>query len=86
MDAKRVFHSYLETDLLFPGDSIMTIQKAPTIVVIFGGLGNLAWRKSAPALYNLFFCRSMPNPFAGIGLDARKDSTLEIRRPTESQV
>jgi glucose-6-phosphate 1-dehydrogenase len=31
----------------------MTLPVEPTILVIFGGMGDLTWRKLAPALYNL---------------------------------
>ncbi|WP_462265621.1 glucose-6-phosphate dehydrogenase [Mucilaginibacter sp.] len=46
-----------------------TDKKAnPTIIVIFGGTGDLAKRKLIPAFYNLFIDGSMPEKFAIIGL------------------
>ncbi len=40
----------------------------PTVVVIFGGGGDLTQRKLAPALYNLFLDRWLPQEFAVIGI------------------
>jgi glucose-6-phosphate 1-dehydrogenase len=40
----------------------------PTIIVIFGGTGDLAKRKLIPAFYNLFLDSWMPEKFAIIGL------------------
>ena len=31
-----------------------TLKTNPTIITIFGGSGDLTWRKLIPALYNLF--------------------------------
>jgi glucose-6-phosphate 1-dehydrogenase len=40
----------------------------PTIIVIFGGTGDLAKRKLIPAFYNLFLDNRMPDKFAIVGL------------------
>ncbi|WP_276088532.1 glucose-6-phosphate dehydrogenase [Pedobacter sp. JY14-1] len=48
----------------------------PTIVVIFGGTGDLNYRKLAPALYNLYADGYMPEKFAIIGT-ARRPLTDE---------
>src|SRR6478672_10248755 len=40
----------------------------PTIIVIFGGTGDLAKRKLVPAFYNLFLDNRMPDKFAILGL------------------
>jgi len=46
-----------------------TSKKAtPTIIVIFGGTGDLAKRKLIPAFYNLYLDGWMPEKFAIIGL------------------
>ena len=44
---------------------------APTIIIIFGAGGDLAWRKLVPALYNLLLDGHLPEQFAIIGV-ARK--------------
>ncbi|GGF29763.1 glucose-6-phosphate dehydrogenase [Echinicola rosea] len=50
-------------------EKIKTTKKAaPTIIVIFGGTGDLAKRKLVPAFYNLYLDGWMPNKFAIIGL------------------
>ncbi len=57
----------------------MTHPIEPTILVIFGGMGDLTWRKLAPALYNLLLERHLPERFAVIGLDIKKESPDEFR-------
>ncbi len=44
----------------------------PTIIVIFGGTGDLAKRKLIPAFYNLFKDGWMPEKFAVVGLGRTK--------------
>src|SRR5512132_2308196 len=51
----------------------------PTILVIFGGMGDLTWRKLAPALYNLLVSQQLPEHFAVIGLDMKNESPDEFR-------
>jgi glucose-6-phosphate 1-dehydrogenase len=51
----------------------------PAILVIFGCLGDLAWRKLAPAIYNLLLDHQLPEQFAVIGLDRKKSSLEEFR-------
>lgn len=57
----------------------MTLSLEPTILVIFGSMGDLAWRKLAPALYNLLLGRQLPEHFAVIGLDLKKESPDEFK-------
>jgi glucose-6-phosphate 1-dehydrogenase len=45
------------------------VHLEPTVVVIFGGGGDLTRRKLVPALYNLFLDRWLPQKFAVIGVD-----------------
>ena len=52
----------------------MTPQKEPTILVIYGGMGDLTWRKLAPALYNLLLDQQLPERFAIIGLDLKNEN------------
>ena len=56
---------------LHESEIAMTLQKEPTILVIFGGMGDLTWRKLAPALYNLLLDQQLPEHFAVIGLDIK---------------
>ena len=44
-------------------------QLEPTVFVIFGGAGDLTWRKLVPALFDLSQDRSMPAQFAIIAVD-----------------
>ncbi len=47
-------------------------QSDPTVLVIFGGGGDLAWRKLIPALFNLHLDNLLPEQFAIVGV-ARKE-------------
>src|SRR5579859_2171722 len=44
----------------------------PTVLVIFGGGGDLTHRKLVPALYNLALDRWLPGRFAILGIDRLK--------------
>lgn len=44
-------------------------QLEPTVFAIFGGAGDLTWRKLAPALYDLSLDRSMPDHFSILVVD-----------------
>jgi glucose-6-phosphate 1-dehydrogenase len=56
----------------------MTLPLEPTILVIFGSMGDLTWRKLAPALYNLLLNQQLPEHFAVIGLDMKNQSPDEF--------
>ncbi|HEV8578172.1 MAG TPA: glucose-6-phosphate dehydrogenase [Thermoanaerobaculia bacterium] len=43
----------------------------PTVFVIFGGGGDLTWRKLVPALYNLWLDGALPESFKVIALDMK---------------
>jgi glucose-6-phosphate 1-dehydrogenase len=51
----------------------------PTVLVIFGGAGDLAWRKLSPSLFNLFIQKRLPGRFAVIGIDRKKMSPDDFR-------
>jgi glucose-6-phosphate 1-dehydrogenase len=57
----------------------MTLILEPTILVIFGSMGDLTWRKLAPALYNLLLDKQLPENFAVIGLDMKDESPDKFR-------
>ena len=57
----------------------MTLQNEPTILVIFGCMGDLTWRKLAPAVYNLLLTQLLPEHFAVIGLDVKSENPDDIR-------
>jgi glucose-6-phosphate 1-dehydrogenase len=58
-----------------PGAS-MTLLPQPCVLVIFGGDGDLAWRKLLPAVYNLNKDGALPSHFAVVcfGLPSTKDA------------
>jgi glucose-6-phosphate 1-dehydrogenase len=51
----------------------------PTVLVIFGGAGDLARRKLVPALYNVSLDKGLPESFAVIGVDRKSTSDEEFR-------
>ena len=55
-------------------------QLEPTIFVIFGGAGDLTWRKLVPALFDLSQDRSMPDNFSIIAVDRVDLSEEKLRR------
>ncbi len=56
-----------------------TIKSQATIFIIFGGTGDLNWRKITPALYNLFLDSWLPDKFAVIGTGRTKLTDDEFR-------
>ena len=51
----------------------------PTVFVIFGGAGDLSWRKLIPALYSLFLDGWLPEKFRIIGTGHRHMDEEEFR-------
>ncbi len=47
------------------------MEKEPSIITIFGGGGDLTWRKLIPALYNLYLEQKLPPQFAVILVDGK---------------
>jgi len=60
----------------------MNASKRPgsTVVVIFGGGGDLAWRKLVPALYDLYREDGLPEQFAILGLDLKTMSDTKYHQ------
>ncbi len=58
----------------------MNNPSEPTLFVIFGGGGDLAWRKLIPALFSLFQKHNLPNQFAIIVVDRLDWSEEELRQ------
>ena len=54
-------------------------KPGPTIIVIFGGSGDLSWRKLVPALYNLYLDKWIPENFAVLGLGRKNLSEADFR-------
>jgi glucose-6-phosphate 1-dehydrogenase len=52
----------------------------PTVFVIFGGAGDLTWRKLIPALFDLSLDRSMPAHFSIIAVDRLPMSDQKLRQ------
>ena len=57
-----------------------TIEIHPTVLIIFGGNGDLTKRKIIPALYNLFLQGRLPEKFAIIGTSRTKFTDEKYRK------
>jgi glucose-6-phosphate 1-dehydrogenase len=55
------------------------LRPDPAILAIFGGGGDLAWRKLVPALYDLYLDHWLPERFAIVGLGHQRLSDDEFR-------
>ena len=55
-------------------------QPESTVLVIFGGGGDLTWRKLLPAVYNLCLDNYLPGKFAILGLDIKEMSQEDYRK------
>ena len=61
-------------------------QLEPTVFVIFGGAGDLTWRKLVPALFDLSQDRSMPAHFSIIAVDRVALTDEKLRRRLQDGV
>ena len=61
-------------------------QLEPTVFVIFGGAGDLTWRKLVPALFDLSQDRSLPADFSVIAVDRVDLSDETLRRRLQDGV
>ncbi len=55
-------------------------EEPACIFIIFGGSGDLAWRKLMPALYNLHLDKHIPEKFAVLGIGNHKESDTNFRK------
>lgn len=63
-----------------------TDQLEPTVFAIFGGAGDLTWRKLVPALFDLWQDRSLPTQFAIIAVDRIPLREGKLRRRLQDGV
>jgi glucose-6-phosphate 1-dehydrogenase len=54
-------------------------KNTPVVIVLMGGMGDLAWRKIIPALYNLYQEEHMPTEFEVLSVGRVSVTDLEIR-------
>src|ERR1700730_14065290 len=55
-------------------------RPSATVLFIFGGSGDLNYRKLSPALYNLFIDNWMPEKFSIIGIGRTPYSDVDYRK------
>ena len=56
------------------------MEISPTIFVIFGGAGDLTWRKLLPSLFDLHRDGRMPKKFAIIAVDRAPFSDADLHK------
>jgi glucose-6-phosphate 1-dehydrogenase len=56
------------------------VQLQPTVFAIFGGSGDLTWRKLMPSLFDLFLDSSMPADFSIIAIDRIELNDKELHK------
>src|SRR5690606_38886243 len=60
---------------------IESVKKpGPTVLVIFGAVGDLSQRKLVPALYNLLLDDWLPKQFAMIGVSHHENSDADFKK------
>src|SRR3954471_24549489 len=60
--------------------------KNPTIIFIFGGSGDLTYRKLMPALYNLYLDKYLPEKFLIVALGRTEYSNVKFRNHTRKGI
>ena len=63
-----------------------TPNTTPTILVILGGTGDLAWRKLMPAIYNLYLDKWIPDEFAILGVGHGKLTDAQFKKHLQEGV
>jgi len=63
-----------------------TPPKSPTVIYIFGGSGDLTYRKLMPALYNLYLDKYMPEKFLIVGMGRTDYTDASFRTHTKKGI
>lgn len=61
-------------------------EKNPTLIFIFGGSGDLTYRKLMPALYNLYIDKYLPEHFQIISIGRSDFTTVTFRNHTKKGI
>jgi glucose-6-phosphate 1-dehydrogenase len=61
-------------------------SKTPTIIFIFGGSGDLTYRKLMPALYNLYLDNYLPEKFLIISIGRTDFTNTSFRNRTKKGI
>jgi len=61
-------------------------RPGPVVITIFGGGGDLAWRKLVPALFDLYRDEWLPEQFAIVGIDKESYSAAAYQEHVEDGV
>jgi glucose-6-phosphate 1-dehydrogenase len=64
----------------------MSTSSQPTIIYIFGGSGDLTFRKLMPALYNLYLDKYLPEKFLIVGLGRTDFTNVSFRNHSKKGI
>jgi glucose-6-phosphate 1-dehydrogenase len=64
----------------------MAKQNQPTIIFIFGGSGDLTYRKLLPALYNLYLDKYLPEKFLIVGIGRTEFTNVGFRNHSKKGI
>jgi glucose-6-phosphate 1-dehydrogenase len=64
----------------------METKNQPTIVFIFGGSGDLTYRKLMPALYNLYIDKYLPEKFLIVGIGRTEFTNVSFRNHSKKGI
>src|SRR5579884_2677024 len=64
----------------------MPNNEHPTIFIIFGIAGDLAWRKLIPALFSLYLNHRLPEQFVLLGIDRVEEQLKSLAEHLETGV
>lgn len=62
------------------------VKQQPTIIFIFGGSGDLTYRKLMPALYNLYLDKYLPERFFIVGIGRTVFSNISFRNHSKKGI
>src|SRR3954464_15251212 len=61
-------------------------ERNPTIIFIFGGSGDLTYRKLMPALYNLYLDKYLPEKFLIVGIGRSEYTNTAFRNHSKKGI
>ena len=61
-------------------------KRKPTIIFIFGGSGDLTYRKLLPAVYNLYLDQYLPDRFLIVGLGRSEFTSVTFRNHSKKGI
>src|SRR3712207_3645850 len=63
-----------------------SMKRSPTLIYIFGGSGDLTYRKLMPAMYNLYLDKYLPEKFEIYAIGRTEFSSASFRNHTKKGI